>query len=193
MIHREEPQLIEVRGLPQLFRNLEDIAAIAGLQRCAGDPYVLPRRPRGSICRVAAHYPQRHTQGTLPHHVGNEAEVCAIPRIEKRARALELLQLQHVLIGAGEVDGLRYAIGPLHAQDVRLEMAAESEMRHRLRDDAGLVQLAGTHLEPGADAERVVLAAAEAERSQADPHREVRVPAVVAEHVNAGLAAEDET
>src|SRR6266699_2843073 len=138
------------------------------------------------------HYSQRHPQRTLPHHVGNKLKVLAIPGIEKRARAFELLQFQHVLIGAGEIDGLRPAVGPLHAQHVRLEMATESEMRHRLRGDTGLVELAGTHLEPGADAVRVVLAAPETQRREPDAHREVRVPTVVAEHMDAALAPEDE-
>ena len=31
MVHREEAQLIEIGGLPQLFGHLEDVAAIARL------------------------------------------------------------------------------------------------------------------------------------------------------------------
>ena len=65
-------------------------------------------------------------------------------------------------------------------------------MRHGVCDDTSLVELAGTHLEPGADAVRVVLAAPETQRREPDAHREVRVPTVVAEQVDAALAPEDE-
>src|ERR1700741_2069937 len=71
-------------------------------------------------------------------------------------------------------------------------MAAEPEKRHRLRDDAGLVQLAGANLEPRADTERVVLAAPQTERREPDAPREGGAPPVVAEHVDAALAAEND-
>ena len=37
VIDREEPQLIEVRGLPQLLGDLQDVAPDPRLQRLAGD------------------------------------------------------------------------------------------------------------------------------------------------------------
>src|SRR2546422_11714032 len=95
----------------------------------------------------------------------------SIPRIEERAGAFELLQLEHILIGAGEVDRLRHAVGPLHAQHIRLEVASESERRHRSRHHARLVELAGTDFEPRPDAERIVLAAPQAERGHLHAHR----------------------
>ena len=79
-----------------------------------------------------------------------------------------------------------------HAQHVRFEVASESEMRDRLRHDARLVQLSGAHFEARADAERIVLAAAEAERGQLHPHGEMRVPTVVAQDVDAVPVAEDD-
>src|SRR5579859_3246922 len=120
VIDREQPQLIEVRGFPQLFSNLEDVAAVAGLQRIARDADVLLRRAGWSISSISTHDAKRHSERALPHDVGDEAEMLSIPCIEEGARAFELLKLEHVLIAAWEVDRLRHAVGPLHAQDVRL-------------------------------------------------------------------------
>src|SRR5204862_4533356 len=55
-------------------------------------------------------------------------------------------------------DALPISVGPLHAQHIGLEVAAESKGYRRSGDDARLVQLAGAYLEPRADSERVVLA-----------------------------------
>src|SRR2546422_8503152 len=63
----------------------------------------------------------------------------SIPRIEERAGAFELLQLEHVLIGAGEVDRLRHAVGPLHAQHIRLEVDRKST---RLNSSHGYISYA---------------------------------------------------
>src|SRR6266487_2169395 len=116
----------------------------------------------------------------------------AIPRIKESTRALELLELEHILVGAGEVDALRHAVGPLYTQHVGLEVGAESKRRDRSRHDARLVQLAGPHFEPRADAERIVLSAPHSQRGQLHPHAEVRVPAVVAEQVEPVSGADDD-
>src|SRR6266576_5797348 len=113
-----------------------------------------------------------------------------IPCIKEVAGTFELLELEHVLVGAREIDGLRHAVGPLHAQHIGLEVAAESKGCRRSGDDARLVQLAGAYLEPRADSERVVLAAARAEGGQLHLHREMRVASVVAKQVHAATPAE---
>ncbi len=71
-------------------------------------------------------------------------------------------------------------------------MASQSERRYRPRHDAGLIQLAGAHFEPRADAERIVLAAPETKRDQLHPHREMRVSTVVAQHTDAAPVTEDD-
>src|SRR5204863_517789 len=135
---------------------------------------------------------ERHAQRAPPHDVRYETEARAVPRIKESARALELLQLEHVLIRPREIDRLRHAVRPLHAQHIGLEVAAESKWSGRTCDDSSLIQLAGPYLEPRADSKRVVLAAPRAEGGQLYPHREVRVAAVVAEQVDAVPPAQDD-
>ena len=51
----------------------------------------------------------------------------SVPRIEEGAGTLEHFVFEHVLVAAGEVHGLRYAVRPLDPYDIRLEMRAEPE------------------------------------------------------------------
>src|SRR5258706_1924532 len=116
----------------------------------------------------------------------------AIPGIKESTRTLELLELEHVLVGAGEVDALRHAVGPWDAAKGGLEVGAESKRCARTRHDALLIQLACAHFEPRADAEGIVLSTPHSQRGQLHPHAEVRVPAVVAEQVDPVSGADDD-
>ena len=42
MVDRHKPQLIEIRGLPQLFSDFENVPAISRLQRFTWYPHVFP-------------------------------------------------------------------------------------------------------------------------------------------------------
>src|SRR5204862_3588032 len=99
------------------------------------------------------------------------------------AGALEHLALNDILIGAGEVVGLRNTVRPFDAQHVGFEMRAETEMRHPSGGDAGLIDVAGTELEPRADPKVVVLTAPRTKRLQLDVHGEIAVAAIVAQKV----------
>ncbi|PYP20299.1 MAG: hypothetical protein DMD54_01000 [Gemmatimonadetes bacterium] len=186
MIHCDQPELIEICGFPQLFGDLQNVAPAARLQRVARDPDVLLRCSCGRERGVPTHDPQRHPQRAAPHHVGDEAELLSIPCIEEGAGALELLRLEHVLIRSREVDRLGDTVGPQHAEHIGLEVRAQAKQRHRRRDDACLIELAGADFELRSDTEGVVLSTPHAEREELDPHAEVRVAAVVAQQVDAG-------
>ena len=71
-------------------------------------------------------------------------------------------------------------------------MTAQSKGRHATGHDARLIELARADLEPRADAERVVLAAAGSERRELHLHAEVGVAPVVAQQVDAVAVAEED-
>src|SRR4029077_735115 len=74
---------------------------------------------------------------------------------------------------------------------IGLEVTAQSKGRHTTGHDARLIELARADLEPRADAERVVLAAAGAERRELHLHAKVGVATVVAQQVDAVAIAEE--
>ena len=193
MVHGEESDFVQVRRLPQLLRELQHVAAVAGLQRLARNSQILLRCARGRIGGAAApHDADGHPQRAAPHHVGDETELLAIPRIEEGARPLELLELENVLVGSREVDGLRHAVGPLDAHHVGFEVRPQAKVRDPPGDDARLVDRARANLDFGADTEGVVLATAGAEAHELDVHGQVRVPAVISQQVDAGRVRDED-
>ncbi len=146
VIDRQQTNLVDVPDLPELCRKLQLIAALARLQGFSGDAEVLPRRRGGRVHRLTAlpHQPDRHPQRAAPHDVGDETILLAIPGIEEGTRALEALQLQHLLVAAGEVDVLRHAIRPLDPQYITLQVGTQAEVCGPPGHDAGLQEIAHT-------------------------------------------------
>ena len=183
MIDGDELHLVGVGRLPELLGQLQHVTTVTRLERVTGDAHVFLRRARRGKGGVgaAAHQSQRHPERATPHGVGDEAETLAIPRIGERARALKHLALDDVLIGAGEVNRLRDSVGPLDAQHIRLQMRTETEMRHSIGGNAGLVDITSAQLQARTDSERVILAASVAEAFELHVHREIAVAAFIAQ------------
>jgi hypothetical protein len=68
----------------------------------------------------------------------------------------------------------------------------QAEVRHTIRDDPGLVDRAGPHLQPRANTKVVILAATRTHAQQLHFHSHVRVAAVVAKHANADRIADED-
>src|SRR5688572_6387235 len=102
MIDREELDLVEERSLPKLLGHLKDVSAILWTENVAGHAEILARCAGGRERLVTTgHQPDWHPKGALPHDVRHEAESSAVPRVEKCARALQLLELEDVCVRAG--------------------------------------------------------------------------------------------
>jgi hypothetical protein len=85
VIDGEQPDVIRVRGLPQLFSELQDVLPVARLQRARGNAQILLRRARGRVRRVAAEDSKRHAERAAPHDVGHESKSVSVPGVEKGA------------------------------------------------------------------------------------------------------------
>ena len=194
MIYGDEPQLIEIRGLPQFFRESQLVAALPGPEQAAWDVQVFLRgmwRGRHDAA-LPRHDAQGHAQRAVPHDVGREREAVAVPRVQERAGPLEELLLEHVLFRPRVVDRLRHAVGPAHAQHIRLEPAPEAEVGDPVGHDAQLVEIARAELERRAEPEGVVLAAPLAQPDQVDLYVLIHVPAVVAQQPGPSVPADDD-
>src|SRR3954467_11272812 len=154
MVDGKEPELIQVRGLPQLFRYLNGVSAVLWLQRFTWNAHVLERSARGGVRHrypcpaprppsliALPHDSYRHPERALPHDVGDEPVLPAVPGIQESAGALELLQLEHIGVGPGEINRLRHTVGPLHAQHVGFQVRAEPDLRQPVGYDACLIEL----------------------------------------------------
>ena len=192
MIDGEQTDFIEERRLPQLLRELEDVAPVARLECVTGNAQIFLRRTRWRIRRSpSAHDTDRHAQRAAPHDVGHEAELRAVPRIEEGARSLELLELEDVRVRAREINRLRHAVRPFHAEHVSLEMRAEAKVCYAACDDSRLIDVSGPNFDLRADAKRVVLSTAGTQAGELHLHCQTAVPAIVPEQMQArGVAHE---
>jgi len=112
MIHDEQLRLVEVADLPQLFGDLQDVAAVVWHEGRARHPHVLARGVRR--CRRDVGAARHDTQG-MPSALRHMTSVTKLKPWPSRrtgtGRILEDLLLEHVLFGPRVIDRLRHAVG----------------------------------------------------------------------------------
>src|SRR5207237_4693108 len=91
---------------------------------------------------------------------------------------------------AWEIDGLRNAVGPLHAQHVGFEMRPQSKVCDAIGGDARLVDRTGAQLQPGTDSKCVILATAIAQSLELDVDRQITVSHLVAQQPRSASAVD---
>src|SRR4030095_11989557 len=151
MVHHEQRHVIEEMCLPEFGRDTNVVDAIARPKLIARDP--------DPILRLT------HTRGVLgcdaaskrrpPQEIGDEADLCAVPREHPRARPFEtLLCDDHVVDGRSEL-GLRVAVRPHDSRHIDAGAGAQTEMNRSSSHDLRLDREAGAYAALSANYKRV--------------------------------------
>src|SRR6266498_2649061 len=106
MVHGDELRQIDVGGLPELLRQIEEETALRRREKGAADDQPLPRVRRRLVNAVV-----EETERARSEDVGHETPPLSIERVQEGTRSLELLDFLDGRAGPrGEVV-LRDAVG----------------------------------------------------------------------------------
>ena len=115
LIHGNQLDVIEIRGLPQLLGQLQLILPLLRRQLLARNLQILPLARLGQDP-----FAELQAERGVPKQVGAEYELLAVPRVKIRAGIREQLLLANKRVGYRFEDVLRHAVDPYHPHHVGL-------------------------------------------------------------------------
>ena len=179
MIDGHQRGLVEERDLPQFFRVV-DLKTAGGVRpkRRSVDEQPLARIPAREVDAVIEEPDRR-----APERVGNEAPDTRlpVPRVDERARSLELLDFLDDRLRLLVEEVLRHAVRPRGPDHVGLRACAQAEVRRQQSREARHVEVPRLDLDEASDSLLVHLSRARGQPLENDDQPAVRVSAIIEE------------